>query len=191
MLVLESLLSQELGTLELSLPERQHLTFSKPLPPFSKTVPPSSIRDVISLNSINNQNSNSSTSRSIPTTNVMRGFGSDSFNNNRSGGRTTPVVLVPTNYANEGEERVDSFSGNGVGARGGGFRDLEDFYADDDVEERVEDDSEESESESEETASESEESRSERGSEEEDEEEESSSEEDRSRIEGLSKSVHS
>lgn len=167
-----------MGTLELPLPRRQHLTFSKALPSFSKTVPPSAIRDVISFDSINKQKSQSNPSSSIPTTNVARGFGSDSFNNNRNSGRNnndraSPIVLVPTTYANNSDERIDSFGGRGVeGSRG--FRDLEDFYADDVVEERVEEDSDESESESEGTESDSDSSRSESGS----EDEGSNSEED-------------
>lgn len=86
----------------------------------------------------------------------MRGFGSDDLARQHSGssGRATPVVLVPTNFATGGgsasADGSRSASPNalaGANGRKTGFRDLEDFYADEDEseEESEEGDSEEEE----------------------------------------------
>lgn len=179
----------ELGTFSLALPTKRLLfsssdpTRSISLPPYPTSVPPSSIRDVLGPAS-------APTSRS-PT--PMRGFGSDSIARGGVGagvgsGRASPVVLVPTNFANAEASRSSSpASFVGAGGRKAGFRDLEDFYKDEESEEDEDGESEEEQDSGEEEESGEDESGSgeeESGSEEEESGEESEEEEEKALKDG-------
>ena len=132
----------ELGSFALALPSKR-LAFSSPLPAFPTTAPPSTLRDVLTVDSLKSPSSFSSSPSRSPT--PLRGFGSDS----RGSGRASPVVLVPTNFAS-GQEEGESAS-SGAPGRKGGFVVLEDFYA---SEEEGEGEEEEGESEEDEDSEE-------------------------------------
>lgn len=148
---LEFLSPAELGTFGLSLPGKR-LAFSLPLPSFPSAIPPSSIRDVFAPDSYKSLSGSNNALPSSPSRNTMRGFGSETRGMNGSG-RSTPVVLVPTNFANGSPEEGRSFR---EGVPKGGFVDLEDFYASEEDEEEDSEDEEEEESEEDEESQEEE-----------------------------------
>lgn len=114
-------------------------------------MPPSSIRDVAVPE-------RGSQATATPSPVPMRGFGSDDLARAGAGSsRASPVVLVPTNFsATSGDgttpSRSDSpasFGARGTNGRRNGFRDLDDFYADDDESESDDEDEDEEEDEEE------------------------------------------
>ncbi|KAI5474955.1 AP-3 complex subunit beta-2 [Pseudohyphozyma bogoriensis] len=149
----------EIGSFSLSLPGRK-LAFHDPLAAYSTSVPPSSIRDVVTP--VESLKPSTNNLRAATPVMNLKGFGSDSMPRVMGGsGRASPVVLVPTSFASGTGTPGSEFSreASPMGARGGkmGFVDLDDFYKDDASEEDEEDEEESEEDEEEEEEEESEE----------------------------------
>lgn len=172
---------QTLGTFSLLLPTKRPFSASSSIlstiPPYSTSVPPSSIRAP--------STPQAGSTPSAP----MQGFGSDSVrsissNDFRRGpptssSRRDKVVLVPTSSGSRDRDGIYRGSSSTGGQRGKTKEvNLEDFYKDEESSEEDDDDDDEEESEEDEEESEGEE------SEEVESEEESSGEEESEREEG-------
>ncbi|KAM0791866.1 hypothetical protein ACM66B_004123 [Microbotryomycetes sp. NB124-2] len=139
----------ELGTFGLALPTRRLLFSSassgSALPPYATSrVAPSSIRDPPTPGAPDNSGGTVPLERSSTP---LRGFGSDSLPASGSG-RASPVVLVPTNFANQAGESPDRRTG--ARSRGRGYVDLDDFLDGGDESEESSEEDEDSEEEEEE-----------------------------------------
>lgn len=158
---------EELGSFPLALsPNPPRLAFTARLPPYSSTVPPSSIRDVV--NPLPGSSSGGNGEMRSSFAKAMTGFGNTTPA--AGSGRASPVVLVPTNFASASAESSRSASPFVVGPAGAslgkkGFVDLESFYDEDDdqAEDESEDESESEDEESGDAESEEEESEDESG----------------------------
>lgn len=144
------------------------------MPSYPTSVPPSSIRDEATPSGVSASGASGMSYERSAT--PLRGFGSDALGSGGSGGsrassgRSSPVVLVPTNFAPSSGASMDSgrgqFAANGAGVTHGGkgrrgYVDLDDFLGDSsrpaDEEEEDEDSEDDEESEEEEESEDEEE----------------------------------